>query len=318
MAEQAPRRLTLTVTPAMAGEKIDTLLRRELHLSGTVIRRIKWLEDGILLDGVRAITGQRTAAGQALSVRVADPDHKGVMLPTPGPLDIVYEDGDLLVLNKAPGVTVHPGPGHYADTLCNFIAYYYRKQGITADVHPVQRLDRGTSGLMVVAKHPHAQERLKRQLHTPDFRRVYLAVCDGVPRPAQGAIDAPIGPAPGSRVAQAVRPDGKPAHTHYRVLRELGRIAFVSAPDLVNMDDATLKEGASADDLAAIASVKVKTIPGPMGDGFEREIRLADKLKALELIGKHLGMFTDKVELNAVEAVQIVDDIPDRPPDDQP
>ena len=103
-----------------------------------------------------------------------------------------------------------------------------------------------------------------------------------------------------------------------RVLRELGRIAFVSAPDLVNMDDATLKEGASADDLAAIASVKVKTIPGPMGDGAEREIRLADKLKALELIGKHLGMFTDKVELNAVEAVQIVDDIPDRPPDDQP
>ena len=102
-----------------------------------------------------------------------------------------------------------------------------------------------------------------------------------------------------------------------RVLRELGRIAFVSAPDLVNMDDATLKEGASADDLAAIASVKVKTIPGPMGDGFEREIRLADKLKALELIGKHLGMFTDKVELNAVEAVQIVDDIPDRQ-DDQP
>ena len=102
-----------------------------------------------------------------------------------------------------------------------------------------------------------------------------------------------------------------------RVLRELGRIAFVSAPDLVNMDDATLKEGASADDLAAIASVKVKTIPGPMGDGFEREIRLADKLKALELIGKHLGMFTDKAELNAVEAVQIVDDIPDRQ-DDQP
>ena len=84
------------------------------------------------------------------------------MVPTPGPLDIVYEDGDLLVLNKAPGVTVHPGPGHYADTLCNFIAYYYRERGITADVHPVQRLDRGTSGLMVVAKHPHAQERLKR------------------------------------------------------------------------------------------------------------------------------------------------------------
>ena len=103
-----------------------------------------------------------------------------------------------------------------------------------------------------------------------------------------------------------------------RVLRELGRIAFVSAPDLIDMDSATLRDGASADDRAAIASVKVKTIPGPMGDGIEREIRLADKLKALELIGKHLGMFTDKVELNAVEAVQIVDDIPDGMTDDQP
>ena len=218
MAEQAPRRLTLTVTPAMAGEKIDTLLRRELHLSGTVIRRIKWLEDGILLDGVRAITGQRTAAGQVLSVRVADPDHKGVMVPAPGPLDIVYEDGDLLVLNKAPGVTVHPGPGHYADTLCNFIAYYYREQGITADVHPVQRLDRGTSGLMVVAKHPHAQERLKGQLHTPAFRRVYLAVCDGTPEPPAGVVDVPIGRVPGSLVARRADPAGQRAVTRYRTL----------------------------------------------------------------------------------------------------
>ena len=227
MAEQAPRRLTLTVTPAMAGEKIDTLLRRELHLSGTVIRRIKWLEDGILLDGVRAITGQRVEAGQALSVRVADPDHKGIMVPAPGPLDIVYEDGDLLVLNKAPGVTVHPGPGHYADTLCNFIAYYYRERGITADVHPVQRLDRGTSGLMVVAKHPHAQEVLKNQLHTAEFRRIYLAVCLGGPAEEAGTVDAPIGMAEGSILARAVRPDGLPARTRYQVLKRQGNRTLV-------------------------------------------------------------------------------------------
>ena len=219
MGARAPRRLELRVTAALAGEKIDTLLRRELHLSGTVIRRIKWLEDGILLDGVRAITGQRAAEGQVLSVRLADPAHRGSMVPAPGPLDIVYEDGDLLVLNKAPGVTVHPGPGHYADTLCNFIAYYYKEQGITADVHPVQRLDRGTSGLMVVAKHPHAQERLKRQLHTPDFRRVYLAVCDGVPEPPEGVIDAPLGRAPDSLIARRVDPAGQAAVTRYRVLR---------------------------------------------------------------------------------------------------
>ena len=78
-----------------------------------------------------------------------------------------------------------------------------------------------------------------------------------------------------------------------RVLRELGKIAFVNATDVINMDDATIKGDANRDDTAAIASVKVKTIPCEAGDGLEREIRLADKLKALELLGKHLGMFKD-------------------------
>ena len=140
------------------------------------------------------------------------------MVPTPGPLDIVYEDGDLLVLNKAPGVLVHPGPGHYSDTLCNYIAWYYKKAGISADVHPVQRLDKGTSGLLVVAKHPHAQEVLKEQLHTPQFRRTYLAVCEGAPQPPAGLIDAPLGPRDGSLVEQEVRPDGKAARTRYETL----------------------------------------------------------------------------------------------------
>ena len=89
MDRPGARRLTLTVAPEQAGEKIDTLLRRELHLSGTVIRRVKWLEDGILLDGARAITGQRVEAGQVLSVLVSDPAPRLDMAPTPGPLTVV-------------------------------------------------------------------------------------------------------------------------------------------------------------------------------------------------------------------------------------
>ena len=227
MVQQSPRRLELTVTADQAGEKIDTLLRRELRLSGTVIRRVKWLDDGILLDGMRVTTACRPAAGQVLSVRVADPDGQGDMVPTPGPLDIVYEDGDLLVLNKAPGVLIHPGPGHYSDTLCNYIAWYYKKAGIAADVHPVQRLDKGTSGLLVVAKHPHAQEQLKGQLHTPAFRRIYLAVCEGIPRPPEGCIDAPIGRDPNSVVGRCVRPDGARAVTHYEVLGTEGGLSLL-------------------------------------------------------------------------------------------
>ncbi len=218
MEQQPPRRLSLTVSAGQAGETVDTLLRRSLGLSGTVIRRVKWLEDGILLDGVRVHTNRRAAEGQVLSVRVADGSLRSGMVPVPGPLDIVYEDQDLLVVNKAPGVPCHPGPGHYSDTLGNFIAYYYKTKGILADFHPVHRLDRGTSGLLVVAKHPHAQEGLKGQLHTPQFRRWYLAVCQGAPEPATGVIDAPIGPAPGSLMERRVDPAGQRARTHYRVL----------------------------------------------------------------------------------------------------
>ena len=212
------RRLELPVTAELAGIKVDTLLKKHLGLSGTVVRRVKWLEDGILVDGVRVNTRFCPREGQVLSVRLSDPERRSGIVPAPGPLNIVYEDEDLLVLNKAPGVPVHPGPGHFDDTICNFLLYYYDLKGIEGDAHPIHRLDRGTSGLLVVAKHPHAQEVLKEQLHTPQFRRTYLAVCEGAPQPPSGLIDAPLGPKTGSLVEQEVRPDGKAARTRYETL----------------------------------------------------------------------------------------------------
>ncbi len=222
------RRLELPIGPEEAGVRVDTLLRSRLGLSGTVIRRIKWLPDGILADGERVNTRYRPREGQVLSARLSDPERRSGTVPALGPLDIVYEDEDVTVLNKAAGVSVHPGPGHFDDTLGNFLLDYYDKTGVEADFHPVHRLDRGTSGLLVAAKHPHAQEVLKKQLHTPDFRRVYLAVCEGVPEPLSGTIDAPLGPSPGSLMEQMVRPDGKPARTRYKVLCKWGGRALLS------------------------------------------------------------------------------------------
>lgn len=213
------RRLDLPIGPDLAGVKVDTLLKKHLGLSGTVVRRVKWLPDGILVDGRRVNTRFLPQAGQTLSVRLSDPERRSGIVPAPGPLDIVYEDEDVIVLNKAPGVPVHPGPGHFSDTLGNFLLNYYDQAGVEADFHPVHRLDRGTSGLLAAAKHPHAQEVLKNQLHTADFRRVYLAVCEGAPQPPSGIIDAPLGPKAGSLVEQTVRPDGKPARTRYETLK---------------------------------------------------------------------------------------------------
>ena len=212
------RYLTLNITPELAGQEVNTLLRRTLGLSGTVLRRVKWLEDGITLDGARVNVRARAQEGQTLSVRLTLPAPTSGVVPAPGPLDIVYEDADLIVLSKAPGVLVHPGHGHFDDTLGNFLMYHYKKLGEESDFHPIHRLDKGTSGLLAVAKHPHAQEKLKDQLHTRAFRRVYLAVCDGAPPQPSGTVDAPIGPVDGSLTARRVRPDGKPARTHYRLL----------------------------------------------------------------------------------------------------
>ena len=221
------RYLELRIDETLAGAEVNTLLRRHLGLSGTVLRRIKWLEDGILLDGERVNVRRRVSPGQTLSVRLTDPAPTSGVVAAEGPLDIVYEDGDLIVVNKAPGILVHPGHGHFDDTVGNFLMAHYARAGDESDFHPVHRLDKGTSGLLVVAKHPHGQERLKNQLHTGGFRRVYLAVCEGAPPQNEGIIDAPIGPVDGSLMAREVRPDGQSARTRYRVLRALPRRALV-------------------------------------------------------------------------------------------
>ena len=214
----AARYLQIPIGEELHGQEVNTILRRTLHLSGTVLRRIKWLDDGITVDGNRVTVRHRVQVGEVLSVRLTDPVPTSGTVPTPGPLDIVWEDEDVVVVNKSPGVLVHPGHGHFSDTLGNFLMYHYQQTGQECDFHPVHRLDKGTSGLLVVAKHPHAQEQLKQQLHTPQFRRVYLAVCDGQPPTPVGTVDAPIGLSADS-MARVVCAQGQSARTHYRVLR---------------------------------------------------------------------------------------------------
>ena len=214
----AARYLQIPIGEELHGQEVNTILRRTLHLSGTVLRRIKWLDDGITVDGKRVTVRHRVQVGEVLSVRLTDPVPTSGTVPTPGPLDIVWEDEDVVVVNKSPGVLVHPGHGHFSDTLGNFLMYHYQQTGQECDFHPVHRLDKGTSGLLVVAKHPHAQEQLKQQLHTPQFRRVYLAVCDGQPPTPVGTVDAPIGLSADS-MARAVCAQGQSARTHYWVLR---------------------------------------------------------------------------------------------------
>ena len=170
-------KLQFILRPDQDGRRISTLLRRDCRCSARLIKQIKYLPDGILLDGQRVFLDHRAAAGQTLTLRLP-PDPPSDLEPVECALDLPFEDEHLLLVNKPPFVPVHPGPGHHRDSLGNYLAWHYRVQGEHHTYRPVNRLDRSTSGLLCVAKHAYAQERLKQQLHTGQFRRRYLALCD--------------------------------------------------------------------------------------------------------------------------------------------
>lgn len=210
-------KLQFFLRPEQDGQRVSTLLRRDCHCSARLVKQLKYRPDGILLDGQRVFLDHRAAAGQTLTLHLP-PDPPSDLEPVEHPLDLFFEDEHLLIVNKPPLVPVHPGPGHHRDSLGNFLTWHYRTQGEHHTYRPVNRLDRSTSGLLCVAKHAYAQERLKVQLHSRQFRRRYLALCDGAVTPEEGTIRAPIGRMEGSVLKREVRADGAPSVTHYRRL----------------------------------------------------------------------------------------------------
>ena len=208
----------IVIPPEWDGWTVNQVLRRGKGLSITQVKRAKFSPDGLLLEGERVFTDRKVAPGQRLRVRIPEQSDSALQ-PTPGPVDIRYEDEWLLVVYKPPGLSVHPGPGHHQDTLGNFLTWHYARRGETLVLRPVNRLDRGTSGLMLLAKSAEAHYRLQRLLHTPSFARTYLALCQGIPDPPEGQIDAPIGRVPGQLNQWQVTPEGKAAQTDYRLLR---------------------------------------------------------------------------------------------------
>ena len=211
------RRLTLTVTPEQVGRTVKSLLRRELRMADGAIARVKTVPDGICLNGAHARTVDRVAAGDTLTVRIDDKRAGGRFTPVAVPLDILYEDADLLALNKPAGMAVHGGYDRGDPTVANALAAYL---GPDAVFHPVNRLDRGTSGVMLVARSGYVHDRLRRVLHTSDFRRMYLAAACGTGLPPRGTIDLPIARADDGTTRRTAAPDGQPSVTDYTVLAE--------------------------------------------------------------------------------------------------
>ncbi|MBR2718609.1 MAG: RluA family pseudouridine synthase [Clostridia bacterium] len=207
------------------GRRLRDVLRRDMGVSYSAMKSAKW-EGRILVDGVSTPVNAMLRAGQVVTMLWPEEKPLYQLRPYELALSIPYEDEHLMVIDKPAPLASQSSAGHPDNSLENAVFAY---MGCPKDFiyRPVNRLDKGTSGLMVVAKTPHAQHLLQKQLHTEAFQRVYLAVVEGVPEPAQGAIDAPIAKVEEASIRRHVCADGKPSVTHYRVEKAYGGRSLV-------------------------------------------------------------------------------------------
>ncbi len=218
--------ITRIIPPGEDGSTVRHILRAKLHFSSHAISRLTRIENGILVDGEPVHTTYILRAGDELRVKTGDSrPPKTAITPGSWPLPVAWEDGHLIIVNKPAGMTAHASNFHPdTPTVAGALAW---TRGTDFIFHPVNRLDKGTTGLMAVAKSGYIHDLLRRTLHTNRFQREYLAICTGVPQPLAGTIDAPIGRDETSVVARMVRSDGAPAVSHYEVLAVGNHRAFV-------------------------------------------------------------------------------------------
>jgi len=223
----------LTGSIATSG-RIDKVLAEASGLSRERVKALIGLGRVTLAGAVATTPSAKVEAGALYAIDVPPPDDAQAR-PQDIPLTVVYEDAHLIVVDKAAGMVVHPGAGNPEGTLVNALLHHCAGQlsGIGGVARPgiVHRIDKDTSGLLVVAKSDVAHEGLARQFADHSLERAYLAVCAGHPRPPSGTVDARVGRSDADRKKMAVLPKessrGKRAVTHYKLLRELDECAFI-------------------------------------------------------------------------------------------
>ena len=221
----------LSLTAERPGERADQLLSRGVEgLTRSAAQKL--LEQGLVTDsnGRALKKNERPEPGTVLLVDLPDPEPLDAQ-PQNIPLDIVYEDADVVVVNKSVGMVVHPAAGHSDGTLVNALLYHCGKSlsGINGVLRPgiVHRIDRDTSGLLIVAKNDAAHIALARQLEDHSLRRTYEAIVVGGFREESGTVDAPIARHPKERKRMAIVPGGKRAVTHWRVVERFSGHTWV-------------------------------------------------------------------------------------------
>ena len=211
------RILTYTITPQEDGMQVLEFLRSK-GFSRHILTSMKPDKEALLVNGMRAGGRSILKEGDHFRVRVMETGSMEGIVPAPLPLDILYEDEDILVLNKPADMPVHPSIGNYTNTLANAAAFYFQQKNELCPFRCINRLDRDTSGSLILAKNALSAAILSAQMRNREIRRTYLAVVCGV-TPPSGTVSAPIGRVSDSVIQRQVDPEhGESAVTHYERL----------------------------------------------------------------------------------------------------
>ncbi|ABY95003.1 MULTISPECIES: RluA family pseudouridine synthase [Thermoanaerobacter] len=212
------------------GKRIDVFLAAELDYTRSYIKKL--IVDGLVfVNGKTVKPSYKVKENDEVVLNVPEAEKIDV-LPEDIPLDILYEDDDIIVINKPQGMVVHPAPGNYSGTLVNALLYHCKNlSGINGILRPgiVHRLDKDTSGVMVVAKNDKAHISLSNQIKERSVFKKYVAIVEGVIKDEEGKIEAPIGRHPVDRKKMAVIEDGRYALTLYKVLERFKENTLVEA-----------------------------------------------------------------------------------------
>lgn len=205
------------ITIEHQGLTVEQYLKLVLHCSGRKLQKLT-RQKGLRLNNKPVFLQRKLKPGDCLQIAITEDTHCGIR-PEQGPIEILYEDNYLLVLNKPPRQLVHPAGQTTGGTLANFLAFQLQQRGMSGIVRAVHRIDRDTSGCVLFAKDAHSQSVLTQQLAAKLVKRTYWALVKGSDLPLSGTIDAPIGPHPTLANRRAIHANGEPAVTHFRLLR---------------------------------------------------------------------------------------------------
>ena len=254
------------ITDADDGLTVRAFLNERLAPSVKLLKYLKYRPDGILVNGVRVTVRHVLHSGETLTLALSDRESPAALEPAALDLPILYEDDDLVVPNKPARMPTHPSQDHWKDTVANALAFRYREMGVPFVFRPINRLDRDTSGLLLIARNKLSAGRLTLAMRQGEIRKTYIAVLEGIGLPDEGRIEKPLRRSAESIIVREVCSPGDegaaPAVTLYRVLARGGGCSLVEARPLtgrthqLRVHFASLGHPIAGDDLYGLSKAR--------------------------------------------------------------